>query len=243
MSIFANKNFLKKRISSKEQKLKIRAIVFDADDTLYKVKTKNAYKKKFEFLSKKIGVESNLIEMIWREIVKGVVRSKNPNKRRREYSLVKTLVNFGIEEKKAKKLAKDALKIFWGKVVEDLEFSPKIKNIIKKLSKKYKLIVASEEFRPNLEKKLNKVFGNWRRYFEFLITPDITGEMKPSKKYYKIILKRTKLKPEEILVVGNSLEKDLNPARKLGIKTILVESERDLLKVFKKIENDDFSEF
>lgn len=203
----------------------IKAIIFDADGTLYKVKTEKAYKKMFLWLDNKTGINSEKLEKKFKEIVNEILNSdpKNPAKRKRKYSLKKTLTHFNIKSE----LTEEALQIFWNQIIKDLEFSEETKQIIEKLNKKYILVIASEEFKENLELKLNKIFSDYKKYFSLLVTPELTNEMKPSEKFYQIALERLNLKPEEFLVIGDNWQKDLELAKNLGMKTILINKEKE----------------
>lgn len=201
----------------------IKAVVFDADNTLYITEKNNAYEEQFSYLEKEARVKKDIIRERW-EKIKGELASQNkaPDKARRPYSITYALVGLGVEPEKAEKLSRESLEIFWKAILRDLVFDKEVRKILQGLKKKYKLIIASDEFEKELKMKLNRVFIDWRKYFRFLVTPDIVGEMKPSQKYYETILSRAQLKPEEVVVVGDSWEKDLEPAKALGIKTILV---------------------
>lgn len=204
----------------------LKAIIFDADSTLYNVKTKCAYSRAADFLSKKTGIPADIISVEWKDTVDKIKSSPedwlNPKKRERRYALKKTLLGFGLKKQNIDSWSGEALKIFWDAVAEDLEIFPEVIKTIEKLGKNYTLAIASEEFRVNLIKKLNQVFGDWKKYFKILITPEITGTMKPSGKYYIAAMKKFHLSYQEILAVGDSEERDLRPAQKLGIKTIKI---------------------
>ena len=57
--------------------------------------------------------------------------------------------------------------------------------------------------------------------FELITTYEDNCYCKPNTDYYRIILERFQLAPEECLMVGNDVEEDL-AIRKLGVKTFLV---------------------
>ncbi len=203
-----------------------KAIVFDADGTLYNVKTKRAYSLAAGFLSQKTGIPAEKINAEWKKTINGIKSSAkdaaNPEKRQRKYALEKTLLRLGTGKEKIDSLIQETLDIFWAAVISDLEIFPEVSQILKNLAKKYVIAVTSEEFRENLILKLNRVFGDWKKYFKILITPEQTGTMKPSERYYLKAMEKLKLKPEEILAAGDSDERDLNPAKKIGIKTIKI---------------------
>lgn len=203
----------------------IKAIIFDADGTLYKLNKERAKKELFKFLEEKTKMDANELKEKWKEMKKELLSSSdrfNPEKRRREYLLKKLLEYFNIEQEYIDQLVKEALDLFWFIILTDIEPMPHVVEVVNNLSARFSLIVSSEEFRNILERKLNKIFVNWKDYFKFLITPEDTGTMKPSKKFYEIALNCLNVKPENVLVVGNSWEKDLIPAKELKIKTILI---------------------
>lgn len=204
----------------------LKAIIFDADGTLYNVKTKRAYFLVADFLSKETGISAEKIIREWEKTVDKIKFSQsdwsNPVKRQRKYALQKSLLALGADKSKVNCITDKALIIFWQAIAESLEIFPENIKEIKNLGENYQLVVTSEEFKNNLILKLNRAFGNWEKYFKFLITPEETGIMKPSEKYYLKAMEKLSLKPEEILAAGDSDERDLLPAKKLGIKTIKI---------------------
>lgn len=206
----------------------LKAIIFDADGTLYNVKTKRAYFLAADFLRAKTGISAKKINAEWKKTVDEIKSSSedaaNPEKRQRKYALKKTLLRLGVGKEKIDSLIQEALDIFWGAVIEDLEIFPAVSETMEILAKKYAIAVASEEFRENLIPKLVRVFGDWKKYFKILITPEETGAMKPSEKYYLKAMEKLNFKSEEIMAVGDSDERDLLPAKRLGIKTLKISS-------------------
>ncbi|MDY6788660.1 MAG: HAD family hydrolase, partial [Candidatus Nanohaloarchaea archaeon] len=88
------------------------------------------------------------------------------------------------------------------------------------------LAVASDEFKRPLERKLNKVLGSWKDYFNHLITPRETESMKPSEEFYNSVLEKEGLDPADVAMVGDSWKRDLEPAQRCGLITILVSEEK-----------------
>ena len=56
-------------------------------------------------------------------------------------------------------------------------------------------------------------------YFDLLVAADMTGTKKPDPAHFLFALEALGIKPEESLVVGDSIKRDMVPARKLGLKT------------------------
>jgi putative hydrolase of the HAD superfamily len=72
---------------------------------------------------------------------------------------------------------------------------------------------------------------NIAHYFDFIITFDDTGVTKKEELPMKLAMKKLNLYPEEILFVGDSFVRDIQPAKKLGMKTLHVKSCEDLKSV------------
>jgi len=60
------------------------------------------------------------------------------------------------------------------------------------------------------------------KYFE-IFTPRETKFLKPDPRAFLAVLEKLKVKAEETLMVGDELERDLIPAKKLGMETILID--------------------
>ncbi|MFC1726095.1 HAD family hydrolase [candidate division KSB1 bacterium] len=70
-----------------------------------------------------------------------------------------------------------------------------------------------------------------RRYFRRIYTSKELGFSKPDERFFLVIAKRIRVKPEECLMVGNDYEKDIIPAKSIGMKTVLF-LEMDYVKKF-----------
>ncbi|MBN2202707.1 MAG: HAD-IA family hydrolase [Candidatus Aenigmarchaeota archaeon] len=94
------------------------------------------------------------------------------------------------------------------------------KNVIptlNKIKKKRKIIILSNA--PRIQAWLRLAAMGMHDMFEHVITFDDTKVRKPGKEPFLYALKKLKLKPEECLMVGDSLGGDILPAKKMGFKT------------------------
>lgn len=87
--------------------------------------------------------------------------------------------------------------------------------------KSYRHFIFSNILTSCIPPVLNKLGLN-PEIFEGFITTEETKTVKPDPRFFQYALNLTKLQPEQHLVVGDRLEVDLLPARKLGMKTCLV---------------------
>jgi putative hydrolase of the HAD superfamily len=72
-------------------------------------------------------------------------------------------------------------------------------------------------------------------FFDLIITFDDSGVKKPNELPFLLAMKKLGLKSEEILFVGDSIRRDIEPAENLGMKTLLIERYEDLKKIEQKI--------
>lgn len=88
--------------------------------------------------------------------------------------------------------------------------------VLEKLSEKYPMVLVSN-FYGNVEEVLRD-FGI-RKYFRGIIESAVVGVRKPDERIFMLGVVALGLKPEEVIVVGDSLKKDIYPARRIGCKT------------------------
>ncbi|MEN6517340.1 MAG: HAD family hydrolase [Methanospirillum sp.] len=58
------------------------------------------------------------------------------------------------------------------------------------------------------------------RYFEVVVTPDVTGERKPAATNFLHALERLGVAPSGAAMVGDSLRRDIEPANRLGLLSV-----------------------
>lgn len=96
----------------------------------------------------------------------------------------------------------------------------KSKMLLEELAKKYPLVLVSN-FYGNIETVL-KDFGIYD-CFKKVIESAVVGVRKPDTAIFEKAIKELGMKPEEVLVVGDSMKNDIEPAKKLGCRTLLLE--------------------
>ena len=87
--------------------------------------------------------------------------------------------------------------------------------IIRHVSGKYKLFAASNGILRMQEKRMAK--AGLAEHFEALFVSDNIGHEKPNPAFFDQCLERSKLRPEEILFIGDSIEADMQGAYNSGI--------------------------
>lgn len=93
----------------------------------------------------------------------------------------------------------------------------KARPVLDALSKKYPMVLVSN-FYGNIETVL-KDFGI-DGYFKKIIESAVVGVRKPDPKIFLLGVEALGMKPEEVLVFGDSLSKDIRPAEQAGCQAI-----------------------
>lgn len=217
----------------------IKAIVFDADNTLYETRkiAKFAYAAAMQVLAKETGKNRKSLLKDFKKIIKFLRTSSNPMHRTFQYSFEFMAAKYRTRKSVVKKM----LAAFENEIINRLKRKKGTKRMFRALKKEgIKIIVATEEPQKNyLLKKLQAT--HLRRFVNLVVSSSDTREMKPSKKFYEIIRKRTGLRYDQMMAIGDDYKKDLEVPEKLGMKTMLV-SEKPI-KGMHVVKIRDFTEF
>lgn len=195
-------------------KLNVKAVAFDADDTLWinedlfrnaeknfcllmspYVKEETAQKALFETEVKNLplygyGIKAFVLSMIETAI-------KLSHNKINSFTLSQLVLMGKTMLQQPVKLMDGTLKTF------------------KALNGKYKLIVATKGDLLDQERKLSQSgLTKYLHHIEIMSEKNIRG--------YKLLMQRIGVKPEEFLMVGNSLKSDIMPVVKLGAKAVWI---------------------
>lgn len=88
--------------------------------------------------------------------------------------------------------------------------------VLDQLHKRYPMVLVSN-FYGNVDEVLRDF--DLRRYFNGVIESAVVGVRKPDARIFMLGVVALGLQPDEVLVVGDSLRKDILPARSIGCRT------------------------
>ncbi len=95
--------------------------------------------------------------------------------------------------------------------------------VLEELRSKYNLVLLSNTSWEEGNKALDDF--NLRQYFyDILLSPEF-GIAKPNLEFFQKVLDNTNVSPSEVCLVGDDIELDIIPARRIGFKTILLDRE------------------
>lgn len=121
------------------------------------------------------------------------------------------------------------------------EYAKQIVDLAK--ARGFKTILSSNPIFPKLAMVTRAGFvGLGEQDFDYITSYENSHYSKPNPKYFEEILKTNNLKPDEVVLFGNSQEEDIQPATSIGIKCYLVGdkmqnalSYKDMLKTIKSL--------
>ena len=195
---------------------KIKVISFDADDTLWQ--NENLFREteqKFCRLMTPYAVKENTIKVLWETEVKNIPVYGYGIK-----AFTLDMLEAALKISKNKLTAKETQKIITlGKnlIKGPIVLLEGAENTLKKLSKKYKLIITTK---GDLLEQENKIYRSG--LLKYLRHIEVMSE-KDSKSYARL-LKELNVKPQEFLMVGNSVKSDILPVLALGANAVFIPS-------------------
>jgi len=124
------------------------------------------------------------------------------------------------------------IKIFRKAYKKNFKKNHKLYQIAFGLKKKgYKIGILSDQWYLSKDALMSK--KDVKGFFPVVVSCDI-GVRKPNPKIYKILIKKLGLKSNEILFIDNQ-KWNLIPAKKLGIKVLLFDGNKKLIKGLKRM--------
>jgi len=214
-------------MNKKNSSQKIKAVVFDIGGVLLFPKEKNKPSHILNSFTEALKL-SKLVKMHDEAKVEAV-RDIYFKSSRGEISKKQTLRllsdETGIKENKIENVFHEIYKK--GKTIENsplLKFTKQLKRI------GYKLGIITDQWHLSSE---DLVYSGDYSHFDSIVVSSDAKAKKPNEKPYLIAIKRLKVKPKEIIFVDDMV-RNIKPAKKFGMKTILFKNNKQFFKDIKK---------
>ncbi|WP_242492593.1 HAD family hydrolase [Methanolobus psychrotolerans] len=184
---------------------KIKGIMFDMDNTL------------FDLVEAKTASCNAIVDHIGtgdpEELLMYFLRSEHgfesPENIRDYLKDIKVYNEFAFE---------NCCKIYHDTKIDTIKLYPHVLETLALLrERRIGLFIVTDASHANARARLEKL--SLSEMFDHIITSDMTGSSKPDIKVFHHALSRTGLRAEEVLFVGDSLRRDIEPAKKAGMMT------------------------
>jgi 2-haloalkanoic acid dehalogenase type II len=197
----------------------IKALVFDVYGTLLDTRGCSLVIMKDVLLNCNCTLKAEFVYKEWRKDIEKIIKEMDSEKKFKtekvffKEALRKTLKRLKVKEDEHEKM-KLYNELCWG----NREVFPDTIPALRNLSKKYKLIIASNSDTT----PLNADFERYGIKADMMITSEMLKFYKPHMQFYKKMLEKIKLKKDEIIYVGDTLKNDVFIPKKLGIKAVWI---------------------
>ncbi len=194
-----------------------RYILFDLDETLYDYVV--AARKAGARIAKMLGIEYKKYLKLY-DLAKRIVYKKFPDT---HLKFSKRLVFKEMEKilgAKLKFTPEHLEKVYWETIFEEIKPYRGIVEVLKALSEKYKLVIASNGFKSIQAEKLKRM--KLSPFFEHVICSEEAGVNKPYIGFFKYLLERIGALPEHCVMVGDSPFDDVKGANNVGMRSIRI---------------------
>ncbi|WP_018479549.1 YjjG family noncanonical pyrimidine nucleotidase [Pontibacter roseus] len=148
-------------------------------------------------------------------------KGKIDQKELRESRFVKTLTGLGLE---AHEVPAGLSEAYTDLCPTKTAVFPYTFEVLDYLRSKYELHIITNGFRDVQHIKMSG--SNLTNYFKEVITSECCGYKKPDKRIFEHALERTKVRPNDCLMIGDNLECDIEGAREAGIDQVFFNPEK-----------------
>lgn len=217
----------------------LNSVLFDLDNTLYNYDSCNqvGLKSIFDNLSKVISIaEDDFFELYDSsriEVKLHIPYQASSHSRLLYIKILLEKISTPVDPRLIISLEEN----YWSAFLEEMDLFEGVADCLEYLqAKKIKIgLVTDLNLRIQL-KKLIKL--DIHKYFNKIITSEEVGIEKPSPKIFNYALNSLKTTASETCMVGDSLDRDIKGAAKLGIYTIFKNSENKIISEANKTFND-----
>jgi putative hydrolase of the HAD superfamily len=203
-----------------------KAIFFDQDNTLVNSSEvgKVSYFKALSVFADNHNLSEEDVKDKWKEVLSGVLESKDPQYRYFDYSLKQVMLSY---EEFSQAEHDDLMKIYYDALQEKIRLNPTVSEYF---SNKIDVlhILFTEDSKRQSEIKLNKF--DLKEKFDYIITSETAGVMKPNIKYFDLGWDKFDLNPNECVYIGDKWEKDCKLGVEKGGVGLLYDKELDISK-------------
>lgn len=198
-------------------------ILCDLDNTLYEYDSCNAagIQACREIVFSEYGIQPMEFDQIWkksRESIHLQLPDFAAGHSRLLYAQKFSEIYFGVTNSKFSLQLED---IYWNTFLEQMTWISEAETFLLNASESGKRICIITDLTTQIQmRKWEKL--EIGRFANFLVSSEEAGLEKPSNVIFNLALDKMGLKPDQVIMIGDSEKKDIQGAKSLGIKAYLV---------------------
>lgn len=195
----------------------------DLDDTIYAYDpcNKAAFEACSKFAADTYNIDSTSFKTHWengRNRVHDDLKNQGSSHSRLLYAQKLSESFFGYTHPQ---FTMEIEEVYWSTFLETMQWNQSIKTLLEEAKALRMEMCIVTDLTAHIQlRKWEKL--QLSSYFKFLISSEEAGIEKPHPKMFELALEKLALKPDEVLMFGDSARKDVEGAQALGIKSYLV---------------------
>ena len=211
--------------------MQFKAVIFDMGDTLI-LTDRWDYDKCLTRLLKSLQHDNVMVSISFEEFKRVYFEVRHQMYLESEQSLsevdfrnriAETLKSFNYNFSHESSVVIHSIEAFFEAFLEDVRMEDYVPELLTKLKEKYKLgLVSNFAYVPGLWRMLQHF--NLTKFFDAVVVSGELGLRKPHPKIFEEALKALEVEAGEAVIVGDSLKADIYGAKRMGLKTVLVEN-------------------
>lgn len=206
----------------------IKAVIFDLDNTIYDYDecNANAIVELQRFAKKKYGLSEESF-MIFYDRAKKHVKNRLGNvgaSHNRMLYMQRLLEELGELPTKG---ALELYDVYWDNMLKNMHVFPYVRPLFKKLKERKICIAMLTDLTAHIQHRKIKVLG-LEDDIQAFVSSEEAGKEKPAKEAFDSLKEKLICSNKEMLMVGDSMLKDIEGAKKSGIEGILFTKEHAL---------------
>ena len=199
----------------------IKAVIFDLDNTVYNYDEchKKAMERLEKFVCCKYSIHADEFHRAYGDAkneVKQLLDNTGSSHNRMLYMQI-------FLEKIGHSPVEDALElydIYWNTMLGEMKLFPYVMPLFKRLKSRQILIGVLTDLTAQIKHRKIKTLGI-SKYIDAIVTSEEAGKEKPSTIAFERIIHKLNFDSNEILMVGDSMEKDIGGAMAVGMNSML----------------------
>ena len=206
---------------------KKKGLLSDLDDTLYAYEPchKAGYIACSMLAKEKFGIGEADFEQCWKQSrnrVHNDLRGQGASHSRLLYAQKLGELFFGFTHPE---FALEMEETYWNTFLDTMQWNPELRNFLDRAKKLgIKMCIVTDLTAQIQLKKWNKL--ELGEYFNFMVSSEEAGIEKPGRYMYELAMEKLGLNASEVIMLGDSREKDVNAPMEIGIKSYLVREGR-----------------